>query len=888
MALARGDSDCPPGVEGWVPSVDCKQYHLCEGGSRTTPDYNCRDGFLFDVSTTNCEQESSVKCKAVAAQEESLNAPAEESTGEASANSSPEVQTGNSGQPSCDGIPDVYFMYVPDQTCYSICQMEKPEWVQEIFPTRENCCEVNFPWMDVAECTGVEFKGEDYANAPKMWTVAPTIAVPTSQPITNSTSEAMASTPTAPPIKLTQDDPRFFYICGVTWADASTKCQTRCSSGEDDECPSGEMCFSEANCPNGVVSDTSAPTMPLTPAPIVAPDTPSPILAPGTTAPKLAPDTQASLIGPETAATSLRPAAPAPSLRPTPRTRKPRTPRPTSASTVNPDTPQPSLGVVTETPSTITNDSMEAMSAVYPSAGSSLRPVATSHAATLSPVVATRKPRPESVAPVVANSFPFDITARTPSTASPTFVPTPVPTYSASSQSPSVYESRPPNFVVTMVANPTTTSMETMMESAQASKFNEAYGYGMVPQMATFDQPENQSYISLYSQEYDQASLSAATQAPLMQSAEEFFTSFTTTITELIIPVSADATVSPERPDLNFGTNSMLALDGDNTAEQFDILLKFDVSLVDQDSTIKSASLKMYALEDCPVGGIFYSTTSFNSNWASSSVTWNTAPGSVDLLDSLGAVFSDQWYSVDVTPLFNTKSLSDVVTIRVDSTTAGRCMYASMENQSGNAPNIVLEVEQKPQTQIVGMSGSLNDDPPMNINLARPMMPIVAGEFAMVRASSDATVDAVRVNEKLGTLPSLHISVSRNPRQIFDSLICFNLAEFQKQLPKSAMLVLFSEQRCLSAGKIAATGMSETWSETDMTWTYAPYSEFDVGTFGAIEAGHWYAFNVLEALEWAYHSGKAAITFRLSSDGDHSCQYSSIQSGRAPKLIASF
>jgi len=430
--------------------------------------------------------------------------------------------------------------------------------------------------------------------------------------------------------------------------------------------------------------------------------------------------------------------------------------------------------------------------------------------------------------------------------------------------------------------------METMTESVQASKFNEAYGYGMVPQMATFDPPETQSYISLYSQEYGQTTLSTATQTPLMQSAEEFFTSFTTSVTELIIPVSADATISPERPDLNFGSNSMLALDGDYAAEQFDILLKFDVSLVDQGSTIKSAYLKMYALEDCPLGGMFYSTTGFNSNWVSSSVTWNIAPGVVDLLDSLGAVSADQWYSVDITPLFNTESLSDVVTIRVDSTTAGRCMYASMEHQSGHAPNIVLEVEQKPQTQIVGMSGSLQDDPPVHISLAEPMMPIVAGEFAMVRASSDATVDAVRVNEKLGSLPSLHISLSRNPRQIFDSLICFNLADFQKQLPKSAMLVLFSEKQCLSAGKIAATGMNEIWSEADMSWTYAPFSELDVGTFGAIEAGHWYAFNVLEALEWAYHSGKASITFRLSSDGDHSCQYSSIQSGRSPKLIASF
>ena len=158
----------------------------------------------------------------------------------------------------------------------------------------------------------------------------------------------------------------------------------------------------------------------------------------------------------------------------------------------------------------------------------------------------------------------------------------------------------------------------------------------------------------------------------------------------------------------------------------------------------------------------------------------------------------------------------------------------------------------------------------------------------MVRASSDATIDAIRVDEKLGLLPSLHVSWNRNPRQIFESVISFDLKEFQQQLPVSAMLALFPEIQCHSAGKIAVAGTNEILSDTEMSWTNAPYSVMEIGTFGAIEAGHWYGFNVLKALEWAYESGKTNITFRLSSDGDYSCQYSSIQSGRAPKLIASF
>jgi hypothetical protein len=346
--------------------------------------------------------------------------------------------------------------------------------------------------------------------------------------------------------------------------------------------------------------------------------------------------------------------------------------------------------------------------------------------------------------------------------------------------------------------------------------------------------------------------------------------------------VSADTTVSPERPDLNFGANSMLALDGGDTLEQFDILLKFDVSIVDQSSTIKSATLKIYATEGCPFGGNYYSTTSLNSDWDSSSITWNNAPKSLGLLDSLGSVSADNWYSVDMKPLFNLRT-STYVTVRAESTTTGRCMFASMEHQSNNAPYIILEVEES-QIEIVGMSGSLNNEPPMSMEF----LPIASGEFDMIRASADTTIDAIRVNEKLGALPSLHISLTVNPRQVFESLIYFDLTEFQQHKPQSAMLVLFPEMTCHSAGKFTAVDMSE-WSENEMDWSNAPpASEFEIGTFGSIEEGHWYGFNVVKALEWAGEKQMKSITFRLKSDGDYSCQYSSIQSGRAPKLFASF
>lgn len=486
---------------------------------------------------------------------------------------------------------------------------------------------------------------------------------------------------------------------------------------------------------------------------------------------------------------------------------------------------------------------------------------------TQKPVVpVTRQPRPESPEP-------------TPSPEDSQDFPTPAPTSKGTER---------PNFVVQMIASPHTSSsgtMGTMTESILDSPYVESYQSNMVPNSGASNQVSQDSlgFLSFHNQVYGHTV--DATESP-MHYKEAFIgiSSSTSSISELIVPVTGDATISPKRPDLNFGLNSMLALDGADAHEQFDILLKFDFSIVDETFKIKSATLKMFATQDCPFGGNYYSTTSINSNWEPPSISWNTAPKSLALLDSLGGVAADNWYSVDVMYLFNLR-LSTYATIRVESTTIGRCMFASMENKSTNAPYIVIEME-KPQSQIIGMSSSLNDESvpvPM-----QQLLPMTSGEFAMVRASADSTIDAIRVNEKLGALPSLHISLSVSPRQVLESLIQFDLAEFQRHKPKSAMILLFPEMACHSAGRIAVTNMQKRWSEKEMNWANSPETEFVVGTFGSVKAGHWYGFNVLKALEWAHGKGLESITFRLLSDGDYLCQFSSIDSGRAPKLVASF
>lgn len=844
-----GADDCPPLLNGWVPSPGCQTYYLCEAGKKASPDYNCRDGFLFDVSTTNCQQAGSVKCKALAGDD----------TGDEPSNAEEPTSKNNQSQapPSpgaCGGLPAVYFVDIPNQTCYSNCQMTKPEWISAIFPTREECCEQNFAWMPVDDCASKEFVAD---GTPKIWTLSPTIQEGTPAPVEGAGKPI--SSPTLPPVEMSPDDPKFLFMCGVDWTDASTRCYQRCPNGRDEDCPAGESCFGETSCVNGLIKDTPAPTDP----PVTA--------------------------------------------RPTPRTKQPMSPaipKPTKNPTVGYITHKPTSESTAEVSTeSSTNQSMSAMSAVHSinvvesfedednstsipeddyQDDDNTTSIPTFTSSPSSPTAkptrrppATRRPRPDTTPPE-PTPVPIEPTTPLPSSGGfPTFAPTIVP-------------SQKPNYVVSMIAIPETAgNIDTMSESTQDSPFNKVYGFGMVPSLNEDSQSSQDSqgsqYLSLYSQDYAQT-VQPVTEAPLLPFSEAFFGSSSMSTSELIIPVSADATVSPKRPDLNFGLNSMLALDGGNTFEQFDILLKFDVSIVDEASKIKSATLNIYAAEDCPFGGAYYSATSFNSDWTASDITWNTAPKSLALLDSLGSVSAHQWYHVDVTSMFNLR-LSTYVTIRVESSTMGRCMFASMEHESSNAPYIVLNVESS-ESQIVGMSGSIGNDAPAPVQME--FLPIESGEYAIVRASSDATIDAIRVNEKLGLLPSLHISLSIEPRQIFESLIHFDITEFQQYKPKAAMLVLFPEMKCHSAGKIAVTGTNIEDSEKEITWANAPGSELVIGTFGAVEAGYWYGFNVLKALEWARGKKMGAITFRISSDGDYSCQYSSIQSGRAPKLLASF
>jgi parallel beta-helix repeat protein len=156
--------------------------------------------------------------------------------------------------------------------------------------------------------------------------------------------------------------------------------------------------------------------------------------------------------------------------------------------------------------------------------------------------------------------------------------------------------------------------------------------------------------------------------------------------TILTFPPTDDATVRENRPTRNLGANSALEVDASSTK---DTLLRFDVSGVDT-KPIANVTLRLFAIDSSPVGGDFFIMT--DTSWSETTVTWNTAPpGDGGFLVALGAVSSGKWYELDVTPLV---TADGPVSIRVSSTNSNGADYSSKENANGNAPELMVTLDE--------------------------------------------------------------------------------------------------------------------------------------------------------------------------------------------------
>ncbi len=382
---------------------------------------------------------------------------------------------------------------------------------------------------------------------------------------------------------------------------------------------------------------------------------------------------------------------------------------------------------------------------------------------------------------------------------------------------------------------------------------------------ANVDMLPGESFVDIFS----------STSSPVEESSQ---------ISELTLPIVSDATLSRNRRSANFGSNTVLAVDGE-ADNRYDSLLKFDVGMIDTTRNIESAVLRVYSQSSC-LETTF--TTTVDSDWDHAEVTWDTAPsarrGGV-LFGAIKDVELNEWYEIDITTAIEWHgnstnfSLGDsndsFLSIRLASTEKSRCLYSSMES-GAHAPVVAIKYL---------MHDVVADPKP------------AAGQFILLQADADSTISASQPTTVLSKEPTLMVEFDPFTRNIHDALIRFDLSKTGGTYPRSAILSLFSEISCKSAGTIATTSGDTDWDESTITWSTAPgagdggqYQSNGVmiGTFGAVSKNRWHGFDVSEAIRIAILAKKKDATFRISSGNTESCLYSSIESGREPKLMISF
>ncbi len=145
---------------------------------------------------------------------------------------------------------------------------------------------------------------------------------------------------------------------------------------------------------------------------------------------------------------------------------------------------------------------------------------------------------------------------------------------------------------------------------------------------------------------------------------------------------AADTYVESDLPTSNFGASTQII--NDNSPVK-NMLFKFTVSGVGGRS-ILSAKLRLYCVNNSPIGGEFHRTA--DTSWSEGSVNWNNAPASdPGVLATLGKVTASNWYEVDVTSLVTGDG---TYSIRALSTSTDGAYYSSKEGTAGFAPQLVV------------------------------------------------------------------------------------------------------------------------------------------------------------------------------------------------------
>ena len=235
-------------------------------------------------------------------------------------------------------------------------------------------------------------------------------------------------------------------------------------------------------------------------------------------------------------------------------------------------------------------------------------------------------------------------------------------------------------------------------------------------------------------------------------------------------------------------------------------------------------------------------------------------------------------------------------------------LLKAVDGTDGNGAKLVVKYKSPSSATTGGGYGGMTMQSASTLPTTYPSK---TGDFTILRATDDATIDLNDGSGRYGLTPTLNVAFNLNTRDVLDFLVKFDISQM-RLLPTKAMFTLFAEVDCPNSGTIMVADIDgphtqEDWSEESVSYETAPtfhlgqpsverdlddYSNTaaDIGaTFGPVTAGKWYGADVVRALTDAIRARKSSVTFRVTTSVNASpCQYSSRESGRAPKLMVEF
>lgn len=158
----------------------------------------------------------------------------------------------------------------------------------------------------------------------------------------------------------------------------------------------------------------------------------------------------------------------------------------------------------------------------------------------------------------------------------------------------------------------------------------------------------------------------------------------------------ADARVDANNPAQNYGSDTVLKVDG---SPQYETFLRFDVSGLS--GTVRRAKLRLYATDATVNGPAVYTT---GSAWQESSITFQTKPAVQTRLSTAGAVAANTWVEWDVTAAV---SGNGTVNLALMPTGTDGTVFWSRNTNSYSAyrPQLVVTVETSSPTPPPPSSG---------------------------------------------------------------------------------------------------------------------------------------------------------------------------------------